>query len=112
MQFRRKLYRRGSSTETTIPKPLLFSLNEHEPHDILFIYDPERDRWYIDFQKRQTKTPPATKLPPNQSTRSENDGENYKRKTLREETQKEDRHQKSHPDKLGTKEKKTSKKET
>ncbi len=51
MEFRRKLYTRGSSYETTIPKPILFSLNLEDKHEVIFEYDEEKERWYIDFEK-------------------------------------------------------------
>lgn len=50
MEFRRKLYKRGSSHETTIPKPLLFALNSKNKHDVIFKYDSEKGKWYIDFE--------------------------------------------------------------
>jgi hypothetical protein len=48
--IKRKLYRRGSSFETTIPMPLLFALDKDKKHHVLFHYDKEKDRWYIDFE--------------------------------------------------------------
>ena len=50
MEFRRKLYKRGSSVETTIPKPLLFSLDMTKKHDIVFKH--ENGRWYIEFEEK------------------------------------------------------------
>lgn len=52
MILKRKLYKRGSSTETTVPKPLLFSLDDDKRYNILFRYDKDKDRWYIDFEER------------------------------------------------------------
>ncbi len=50
--IRRKLYRRGASYETTIPKPLLFALDpEHKKYAVEFTYDPANDRWYIAFSE-------------------------------------------------------------
>ena len=51
MEFKRKLYKRGSSIETTIPKPLLFSLDLIKKHNIIFKYDKEKNRWYIEFEE-------------------------------------------------------------
>ena len=51
MNIRRKLYKRGSSYETTIPKPLLFALNEEKKYDVVFSYDKEKNRWYISFDE-------------------------------------------------------------
>ncbi|MBT3304057.1 hypothetical protein HN592_01165 [Candidatus Woesearchaeota archaeon] len=49
--IKRKLYRRGSSFETTIPMPLLFALDKKKKHDVIFTFDPKNNRWYIDFKK-------------------------------------------------------------
>lgn len=53
--IKRKMYRRGSSTETTIPKPLLFALDTEKKHNILFKFDPEKERWYIEFEEAGEK---------------------------------------------------------
>jgi hypothetical protein len=55
MQFRRKLYARGSSHETTIPKPLLFALDKEKKHDVLFEFDAEKNAWVIRFEEREAK---------------------------------------------------------
>ncbi|MEM4336535.1 MAG: hypothetical protein QXG86_00850 [Candidatus Woesearchaeota archaeon] len=54
--LKRKLYRRGSSFETTIPLPLLFALNKTKKHNVLFIYDKEKNRWYIEFEEVKNET--------------------------------------------------------
>ena len=51
MQLKRKLYKRGSSFETTIPKPLLFHIDEGKKHEVVFSFDPKTERWYIDIEK-------------------------------------------------------------
>ena len=51
MEFRRKLYARGGSHETTIPKPLLFSLDPDKRHLVRFAYDVEKKKWYLDFEE-------------------------------------------------------------
>lgn len=53
VELRRKLYSRGSSFETTIPMPLLFSLDFKQKHEVIFKYDSETKRWYIDFEESQ-----------------------------------------------------------
>jgi hypothetical protein len=53
MRFRRRLYTRGGSHETTVPKPLLFALDDGQKHDVIFEFDQETGRWYLDFQKRE-----------------------------------------------------------
>ena len=50
-EFRRKLYRRGSSFETTIPMPLLFALYKNKKHNVIFVYDEEANKWYIKFEE-------------------------------------------------------------
>ncbi len=49
--LKRKLYRRGSSFETTIPMPMLFSLNLESKHNVLFQFDQATNRWYVDFEQ-------------------------------------------------------------
>jgi len=51
LEFRRKLYTRGSSFETTIPKPLLFKLNMNKQNNVVFKYDSKKDCWYIEFEE-------------------------------------------------------------
>ncbi|MBW2965175.1 hypothetical protein KY363_06990 [Candidatus Woesearchaeota archaeon] len=48
--LKRKLYRRGSSFETTIPMPLLFALDLQKKQNVLFTFDPATRRWYVDFE--------------------------------------------------------------
>jgi hypothetical protein len=48
--IKRKLYRRGSSYETTIPMPLLFALDLSRRHNVMFNFDPSSKRWYVDFE--------------------------------------------------------------
>lgn len=55
-ELRRKLYTRGSSFETTIPMPLLFKLDlQNKKYEVLFKYDPQHDRWYLDFTELKPK---------------------------------------------------------
>jgi hypothetical protein len=54
-EFRRKLYRRGSSFETTVPMPLLFKLDLSKKHDVIFKYDVKSERWYLEFEERKLK---------------------------------------------------------
>ena len=51
--IKRKLYKRGSSFETTIPMPMLFSLDKSKKHYVLFKYDKKKDRWHIEFEERK-----------------------------------------------------------
>ncbi len=52
-EIRRKLYKRGSSFETTIPMPLLFALDKTKKHNVVFKYDVPTNRWYIEFEERR-----------------------------------------------------------
>ena len=51
VEFRRKLYKRGSSFETTIPIPMLFSQDLDKKHEVVFRLDKEKNKWYLDFEE-------------------------------------------------------------
>ena len=52
-EFRRRIYARGSSFETTIPMPLLFKLDlSNKKYEAVFKYDSEKDKWYMEFAER------------------------------------------------------------
>ena len=53
--FRRKLYKRGSSFETTIPMPLLFALDKKKKYNVIFAYDEEANKWYVKFEESGEK---------------------------------------------------------
>lgn len=55
-QFKRKLYKRGSSFETTIPMPLLFALDMNQKHNVVFSYDPDANKWFIKFEELDKKS--------------------------------------------------------
>ncbi|MCH6575965.1 MAG: hypothetical protein IH795_12345 [Bacteroidetes bacterium] len=50
-EFKRKLYKRGSSFETTIPMPLLFALDTNKKHYVVFSFDNKQNKWYIKFEE-------------------------------------------------------------
>jgi len=52
-EIKRKLYKRGSSFETTIPMPLLFAIDKTKKHSVVFKYDPVSNRWYIEFEEQK-----------------------------------------------------------
>lgn len=52
VEFKRKLYKRGSSFETTIPMPLLFALDKKKKYIAVFAYDEESNKWYIKFEEQ------------------------------------------------------------
>ena len=51
VSFKRKLYTRGSSFETTIPIQLLFSLDLNKKHNVIFEFDKKDNRWYVVFEE-------------------------------------------------------------
>jgi len=51
IEIKRKLYKRGSSFETTIPMPLLFAIDQSKKHDVIFKYDAKQKRWYIEIKR-------------------------------------------------------------
>ena len=50
-EFKRKIYKRGSSYETTIPMPLLFALDKSKKHNVIFKFDTKTHRWYVEFEE-------------------------------------------------------------
>jgi hypothetical protein len=56
VRFKRKLYSRGGSYETTIPIQLLFSLDLSKKHEVVFEYDVKSQRWQISFEFMEKKT--------------------------------------------------------
>lgn len=55
MEFRRKLYTRGSSFETTIPAPLLFSIDKKKKHEVIFVFDADTNMWTIKIEEAGRK---------------------------------------------------------
>jgi hypothetical protein len=51
MDIKRKIYARGSSYETTIPKPLLFNLDPKKKYDVVFKFDSKQRKWYLEFEE-------------------------------------------------------------
>jgi hypothetical protein len=54
-EFRRRLYRRGSSFETTVPIPLLFALDRKKKYNVVFAFEPEANKWFVKFEERREK---------------------------------------------------------
>lgn len=52
-EFKRKLYKRGSSWETTIPMPLLFALDKSKKQNVVFKFDNKTNRWYVEFEEQK-----------------------------------------------------------
>lgn len=55
MEFRRKLYTRGSSYETTIPRALLFSIDKQKKYEVVFVFEPTSNKWFIEIKDRETE---------------------------------------------------------
>jgi len=53
VEIRRKLYKRGSSFETTLPMPLLFAIDKSKEYSVVFSFDEETQRWYIEFEEEK-----------------------------------------------------------
>lgn len=51
VELKRKIYKRGSSYETTIPMPLMFALDMKKKHNVVFKFDNKNNRWYIEFEE-------------------------------------------------------------
>lgn len=52
-EFKRKIYKRGSSYETTLPMPILFALDKSKKHNVVFRFDAKTSRWYIEFEEEK-----------------------------------------------------------
>src|SRR3989338_6464336 len=53
-EFRRKLYARGDSFETTLPPPLLFRLDPRKKgYDVIFTYLAPADGWQVSISERK-----------------------------------------------------------
>lgn len=52
-EIKRKLYKRGSSYETTIPMPILFAVDKSKKQNVLFKFDNQRSKWYIEFEEEK-----------------------------------------------------------
>jgi hypothetical protein len=50
VEIKRKLYKRGSSFETTVPMPLLFALDKDKKYYVVFKFDESNQRWYVEFE--------------------------------------------------------------
>ena len=55
IEIRRKLYKRGSSYETTIPAQLLFALDKNKKYNVVFSYDNINNKWYLQFEEQKNE---------------------------------------------------------
>jgi len=53
LEIKRKLYKRGSSFETTIPMPLLFAVDKEKKNQVLFKFDEETNQWYVEVELKE-----------------------------------------------------------
>lgn len=59
--FKRKLYTRGSSYETTIPIQMLFALDLQKKHNVIFEFDSHSNRWLITVTPEDDKETKGSK---------------------------------------------------
>lgn len=52
VEIKRKLYKRGSSYETTVPMPLLFAVDKSKKNEVVFKFDEELNEWYIELAEK------------------------------------------------------------
>ena len=53
VEIKRRIYKRGSSFETTLPMPLTFAIDKSKLYNVVFKFDVETNRWYIEFEERK-----------------------------------------------------------
>jgi len=51
-ELKRKLYKRSSSFETTVPMPLLFAVDKTKKHSVVFKFDENLNQWYVEFEQK------------------------------------------------------------
>ncbi|MGV8150819.1 MAG: hypothetical protein ACP5NV_03775 [Candidatus Woesearchaeota archaeon] len=54
IRFKRKLYARGGSYETTIPVQMLFSSDLSKKNNVIFEYDKKTQRWIVSIEENQS----------------------------------------------------------
>lgn len=55
VEIKRKLYKRGSSYETTVPMPILFSIDKDRKSNVIFKFDESLRQWYIEVEEKEVK---------------------------------------------------------
>jgi len=66
VEIKRKLYKRGSSFETTVPMPLLFAIDKSKKHYVVFKYDDSSNRWYVELEKMEEEKEESSEEEPEQ----------------------------------------------
>lgn len=51
VNLKRRIYKRGSSYEITIPMPLLFKLDKSRRHAVVFKLDEAKNKWYVELEE-------------------------------------------------------------
>ena len=52
IELKRRLYKRGSSYETTVPKPILFALDMKKKYNVAYKFDNKTNKWHIELEER------------------------------------------------------------
>ena len=52
-ELKRKLYKRGSSFEVTIPKPLLFLVDTAKKNSAVFKLDESKGKWFVEIEPEE-----------------------------------------------------------
>ena len=50
VELKRKLYKRGSSYEITVPTPLLFYADKSKKNNVVFRLDESKKKWFIEVE--------------------------------------------------------------
>lgn len=50
VELKRKLYKRGSSYEVTIPMPLLFYSDKSKKNEAVFRFDDKKKKWSVEIE--------------------------------------------------------------
>ena len=51
VRFKRKLYSRGGSYETTIPVQMLFATDISKKNNVIFEYDAKQKKWTVSIEE-------------------------------------------------------------
>jgi hypothetical protein len=52
-EIKRKLYKRGSSFETTLPMPIAITLDDSKQYEAVFVFDNATQRWYVEIKEKK-----------------------------------------------------------
>lgn len=53
VEIKRKLYKRGSSFEITVPKPILFSVDLSKKNEVVFKFDELKKKWFVEVESAE-----------------------------------------------------------